>query len=242
MKKSLKYQGNDLRNGFLIFYGFIILYIIISGILTRRFPDVQMNLGLSSITVAIFCFICYLSVYGENLRFLIQCSRTRKEIYLTTIIIIFITSAISAVFSIVVDILSNLIIYPAGGMKILGFTTFYDIVQGKVAHTGFNFADIFFTFCFIALASVIGLFIAVTFARASGKGRVAIATGFPILGVLILVFFSSAGNSNSGAFKFFMAIFGITSGNPYIGCLTMLVISGILLGIGYLITRKTKIQ
>ena len=105
-----------------------------------------------------------------------------------------------------------------------------------------TFVDLIITFLIMLIFFSAGYLIAILFYRSAKPGKVLIAVGLPLLVVggipVITVCFPDI---FVGAFSFCLMALGISSGNPFIGMLTLAICIFVINTFSYLVMRRAEI-
>lgn len=248
MKQLIKYQ--IYTAWFTLFIAFLVyLAIFIFGISMFWVSDgnsTGTNNG-AEMTAFIICFVLYVSNYGENMRFAIQNGRTRKDILISTIISIALSSILLSIFSQLFNVVETFVYRNVSN----GDYTYQSITQmlyntGNSTFSSFLSGFVYAT-AVLLVCGAAGMFLASAFARAGKIGRVAIAAGVPVFCFVIMPIMIGFIAVKAPGFLYWIArvlfvILGFKSGNPYIGSLTFLIVALLLAFLSFLINRKLEIK
>lgn len=239
MKKILKYQCLDLSKALIIYYIVIALILAIAVVGMNIAGD--KNTGGIGFSSEFFCLIVGLCLFREYFCLFMQNGVSRKKIFLGGLLTISILSLIMSImdtlFLYIIDIISvNNVRYMTLSSS-LYFNFMYE--ANPIIKT---FVDLIITFLIMLIFFSAGYLIAILFYRSAKPGKVLIAVGLPLLVVggipVITVCFPDI---FAALFSFCLMALGISSGNPFIGMLTLVICLLIINSFSYMLVRRTEI-
>lgn len=241
MKKTLKYQLQDLKLSIILFFLiyltlFVFLSISLSAFTTS---DSTGNNTISSMDVAttIFTLILGFAIFKEYYWMAAQNGVSRKTFFKSSVYCILITDAILTVLSYISFVMLNLIFKTA---VLSQFELSYPTFEHNVFVTGITM--ILFIFVTYNMFFMFGFFISVLFYRASKIGKITIAAGLPILIFFLLpISVSFIPGFWKKVIEFVLAVSGVASGNPYYGIVTYTIITIIFGLLSYPLVKKAEI-
>jgi len=243
VKSVVKYNLNEMKNGILIFYGIILLIIIL---FTISFVSVSINDSHSSLSgiemsSAVFLFVVGISFFKQNYLFLSTNGVTRKAQFsgflVTSVVIAAIMAAVDTIYG---DILPELVNYnPLFKQAYSGFAAtapnFVTIL------TGFAWS----TFLYLSML-VLGYFIRVLYYRMSRLLKIVVSIGVPAFYTVILPildFKFTKGMISKWITELCKTMAGLNGGyNPYAGIMFTIMGTVILACLAYLLMRKAPVK
>lgn len=239
MKKIFKYQIIDVKNSILAFYGIYIALTIVGSIIALNSSgdsNVISGFGFAEI---IFCFVLGIAMFKEYYWIATQNSISRKTYYKGTLCTLIIASVIISILNEILYILLNILND--------NFTTIHYVGVPELLYNISNtpaiyFINFIFSFFMFSTAFLSGYFIAILFYKANKFLKIVIAAGIPItLFMLLPMIFSFSHNIMDRCMKLVLILFGINSGNPIYGIITLFVISLMIAIISYPLIKKTQV-
>ncbi|MDL2250797.1 hypothetical protein LJC51_09105 [Lachnospiraceae bacterium OttesenSCG-928-J05] len=246
MKQLMKYHIKDTYLGALFF---IVIYTIINfaafttiSVLVMKVDgtEVKGNVGGFEMAYLICIFVIFVASYGENLRFFTQYSFTRKQVIKSTFLTVALISLTFSLATFITTAINNALIHDEKFQFMTYLSELYG-AQSSLANNGL--VTIIFWFALFSVFAMFGLFLAILFVRANKYGRVLIAAGTPVL--IFLVFPILIGSIKPLQTLLSNALYilgGFRTHNPLIGALSLLVCSGILGALSYLVNRRTEVK
>lgn len=239
MKKILRYQCKDLAKAIIIYYIVIALILSVAVFGIARMRDGDMNgIGFSS---EFFCFIVGLCMFREYFYLLMQNGKSRKKIFLGSFFTI-------SILSLVMSVMDTLLLYIMDAIPVsnvqymtLSSSLYYFYMTGANPFLRFVI-DIIVTFLVALLFFSVGYLIAIAFYRSVKSVKVLIAVGLPLalaggLPILLVAF----PEVSDALLSFLCTIMGISSGNPFIGILTLAIVCGLVNFFSWIAVRKAEI-
>jgi hypothetical protein len=235
LKSAIKYQLYNVKKAVMGFYIVIYALIILSS------TDFVRIGGLEFATI-IFIFILGLNWFKESFKILIQNGVSRLTQYKAmTISAVILATGLSIIDVINRLICTNFDIYESGVNDVNNINELLAHIYPGYSLNRFSPSSLLFQISIYMLAAFLGLFITGLYARMNKGGRMAVSISLPaffMIGVPLLYEEYNIRIFDPIA-KLFSIIFGIS---PYLDSLILVLISGILIGLVYLLTRKITVE
>lgn len=239
MKKILKYQCLDLSKALITYYLVITLILSITVIVMNASDNINMN-GVS-FSSELFCFIVGLCLFREYFYLFMQNEVSRKHIFIGGFLTLCILSLIISVMDTFVLHVLNMI--PVGRIHYMTissslYSNFITMANPVIS----IFINLIITFLVTLTFLSVGYLISVLFYLAAKPAKILIAVGLPLLVVggipIIMICFPDI---FSAIFSFLLTILGISSGNPFIGFVSLSIGILIINFFNYLLVRRAEI-
>lgn len=241
MKKAIKYHLFEMRKAILIYYGIMLMILILLGGLV----GIQTNngsIGGMEFSTAIFIFIAALNSFTESFKMFLQNGLSRKTLFYSyaasTVIISIFMAFISSISAIVMDIffINDPLFLQTYGTRYLGEgTAIIQIIEGFL-----------WTSFLYMLMAMLGYFVRLLYYRMNTKLRVLVSVGVPafwIVGLPFIEYNWTNGRISQGMVDFFAYAFGLANGyNPYYFMVTAAITLIILGALSYGLVRKAVVK
>ena len=253
MKKIFKFQLKDILIGCSI-YGLILLllaFISVGIILTNG--NIKMSLSGNSFVSVIFCLSIGIGIYKEHCQMAVMNSVSRKDFFKSFLCITILTSLLCTLIDLILLIISQMpmlrpssdsgFIYNSAFIEILEifYPGFFETRSATVITAAGFLLEILTNSGFFLL----GALTAGIYCRMPKKFRTIYCIMLPIFGFVILpLFFAAISFSPQSPGRLvtaFLQIMGISSGNPFLGALSVMIASAAIAFICYRILRRTEI-
>lgn len=255
-KSMLTYQIKSIAGSLSIFYLILLgLMIIVGGMSSSTLSTVvdgnivtttKVSMSGTEAATIIFVFIMGLCSFSESFCFFKQAGYNRKDIsksfLLVNIIVCFAASIIDQIVGVIIRIIVGL-------NEKVEFETLYEILFSERVKTLSPVLVIIESIIFFTLAYLTTILVArvivICFYRANKNIRALIAAGIPItvffaFPMIDTFLFKSAISKFLG--ELMPKIFGLSSQNPYIGVLTMVIMTVILGTVNHLLTMRVQVK
>ena len=242
MKKILKYQCFDLVKALIIYYLVILLIISLAVIgMNVAGGTERSGLGFSS---EFFCLIVGLCMFREYFYLFMQNGVSRKKIFAGACMCLVIFSAVMSAMDVLLLYLLEAL--PVGNITYMTIssTLYYGYVNnaGPVLRL---LVELVISFLVMYVFFVAGYLISICFYRSPKPGKIGIAVGLPLLVVggipVLMVAFPEVFARLMSLFLFCMGYSDTSSGNPFIGMVSLTVFSLVITGISYRAVKGAQI-
>ncbi len=242
MKKILKYQCFDLAKALVVYYLVIILIIALAVVgLNVTGSTKRGGLGFSS---EFFCFIVGLCMFREYFYLFMQNSVSRKKIFAGACMCLVVLSAVMSIM----NVLALHVFEALPGSNITYMTLSSTLYYGYMTSAGpvlRLLIELVITFLLMYAFFVVGYLISICFYRSPKSGKIGIAVGLPLLVVggipVLMVAFPEVFARLMSLFLFCMGYSDTSSGNPFIGMVSLTVFSLVITGISYRAVKGAQI-
>lgn len=243
LKSVIKYNLNEMKNGILIFYGIILIIMLLFSIMlvSVSVNDVNSSLSGMEMASAIFLFVVGLNSFKQNYLFLSTNGVTRKTQFSGFLV----SSGIIAVIMAAVDT-TYANILPA----FVNYHSFFrQVYSGFVAASPDLFVIfsgfIWSTFLYFSML-VLGYFIRTLYYRMSKLQKIVVSIGVPALYSIILPildFKLTNGTIGRWINEFIKTMLGLNGGNnPFAGVVSAIMGIVILACLAYLLVRRAPLK
>jgi hypothetical protein len=202
---------------------------------------VDIHSGLEFATI-IFIFILGLNWFKESFKILIQNGVSRLTQYKAmTISAVILATGLSMIDAINRLIFTNIDVYESGVNDAHNFNELLAQIYPGYSLNRFSPSSFLFQISIYILVAFLGLFITALYARMNKGGKMAVSISVPAFFVIGVPFLYEEYNIRifDPLARLFSTIFGIS---PYLDSLILVLISGILIGLVYLLARKITVE
>ncbi|MDL2327986.1 hypothetical protein LJC64_05005 [Ruminococcaceae bacterium OttesenSCG-928-A11] len=247
IKKSVRYQLNDLVRAVIIYYIIIvavqILNLTVSYLINSSSAHILVvgNNTTVDISTTVFLFVVGLISFKENFGMLIQNGFSRRAV-LTGRLAAF---GLAACAMTVIDRLLTLVCNAAGQATntFASFTTF-ETVYGPGGF-GWQLLGLLFTFAMYCALLMIGYCISLMFYRLNKLGKVLVGAGVPVLLLVVgpaLDLNLTGGKVYTAIGHFFAVIFGFAENQPWYAVASFAAITALATLFSWLLLRRATVR
>lgn len=248
LNASIKYQLYETKRPIIIFYVVILSVILISMTAHILFPDkiiISGNMNGFELTTMIFLFIAGMNSFRETFRMSIQNSVSRKTMFVSRLIS---TGIIGAGMALVDRILLSLgkLLQPENPS--FAITSLHEVLYQRFDGGFLNVIEgLLFTVASYIMIFLLGYFITVAYYRMNKGCKIAVSIGVPVsLFVIMPMLDALVFNHEIIRFFekliFFMFGFSNDAPRPFIGILSLILISAVFSGLVWLMIRKATVK
>lgn len=242
IKAAYKYQLMDSLKGLGVFYITIVaIYVIFGGAVNLFVNGKAQVSGLDSAT-GVFLFVLGLCTFKEIFLFMQQNGASRKSLFVGRVLSFAVISGMAAVIDRVLGTLSY-VLQPAGHFGSGNGTIFSAIYP--VSGAGGYIVNILFSFVAYFCIAMVGYTITLVFYRLNKIGKIAVGVGVPVVlmnALPMLDYWVFGGVFFQWLYQFLKDIYGLTSGQPWYGVLTNLVLAGLFSLFSWLLMRRAEVK
>lgn len=254
MLAMLYYQLNEYKRAIIVFYLVLTGVLLISSgslIVSVNNSGAMMQFGGIEFATVIFLFVGGLNSFKENFYMGIQNGITRKNIFISHLLEMLVIAGIMALIDQVIMLLGN---WLAQSIDALIFAGILDVTYPgyALAHGGFlvTVTNLAFKFAIYLLAMSLGYLITQSYYKMNKFLKIMVSAGIPILLFLVLpildtvlydqgIITRTMASRLAEGFTIFM---GINTGNPWLGCVFVLLVAAILSGLSWLLIRNAVVK
>lgn len=249
LNASIKYQLFESKKSITIFY--LVIFAVILFTMTSHvlFPDVIVlsgNMNGFELTTIIFLFIAGMNFFRETFRMSVQNSVSRKSMFISRLIT---TGIIGAGMALVDRILVSLgkLIQPENPS--FAITSLHEVLYQR-NDSGFRnmIEGLLFAVVLYITAWLIGYFITVAYYRMTKGFKITVSIGVPVsLFIILPLLDDTVFNHEIIRFieKLIFFMFGFSNDGaprPYVGILSLILISAVFSGLVWLVIRKAAVK
>lgn len=237
IKTSIRYQIKDQWKAVLI-YGLIILVVLV--LFSVDAGNGNMN-GIEFSTM-IFLFVVGLNSFKENLGMFLQNGVTRKSMFLGRLGA---TAVISAILTVYCEILIIVMEFTHSSKLSILYGMMYPERAVSLALPLIHLENILIMFCCFLLFSTFGYLITIAYYRMGKTAKICVSVGVPAVLLVFLPYVDSVffhGGIFLKLYQILLLALGINSGNPYIAMGMILVLTGVLTLLSWLMMRKAVMK
>lgn len=236
--KVFHYQLSSSKKALAIYYGvFLLIYFVFSIITLFASKSSHINFNINGFDFCsfIFLFAFSLNSFTSNFKIMHSNGVSRYTFYKGYLLSIFPITALVAFLNILVNKLYSSVLIDNSLYSIiyLGGKP-YNYVEAPF------FPNLIWSFAALSTTAILGWMLCIIYYRSNTLVKILVSTILVIqLPLLDFIFSSPAGNGFS---HFLSTIFGITSGNSYIGAVTLAVIFAIFSFVSYVLIRRAPVK
>lgn len=245
MKKMLKYQIYDSKKSLLIYAFVMIVLFTISGI-GAALDTSYFAMSGTEFSTFIFSFVMGICLYKEHWLMGMQNGIPRIQFFKSYLSVGIFFGIVGSLFALLLTKVFKGIFGSLSNFNIESFIEmlYYEYFDGLNGFSGAA-VNIIFSFMSIVTLFLMGMLIAAIYCRIPKKMKTAFAIALPISIFVVLPTLAAFFPALSGkAMIAFLRSMGLINGaqNPLAGCLTMAILSIILILCSYGLLRKTEVQ
>lgn len=252
LNASIKYQLFDTKRSIIIFYLVIVTVILISMTAHIFFPNAIVlsgNMNGFELATMIFLFIAGMNSFRETFRLFIQNGISRKTMFVSRLIV---TGIIGTGMALADRILFSLGKLFQSDNPSFAITSLYEILYQRKdggAAGGFlnTLEGLLFNIGSYITVWFLGYFISVAYYRMSRGWKIAVSIGVPVsLSVILPILDGLVFHNEIIRFIekliFFMFGFSNDTPRPYVGFISLILISAAFSGFVWLMVRKAAVK
>lgn len=252
LSASLKYQLSEYKKGIIIFYGVVVLILILMIVsLFLPSPIIRLKGRFSGLEMAgfFFLFASGLNSFKEPFRLFLQNSISRKTLLKGRLLTVLIISSGMALIDNIISAICRTIFLSVNGS--VSFQSFFEMMYASryQAQSGglLMFVEGFlFTLCLYLAAGMVGYFITILYYRMNKAAKITVSVGVPAGLFILLPIIDGVllnGSINTMFLKFILFAFGFSNGaNPYTGMISLILASAFFSGLCWLLMRKAVVK
>lgn len=247
MKASIKYRLRDYRQILLTLYLCIYLLFLFSICLKSFNVNNNVSFGSMEPITAVTVFVVGLTSFKEYFKFFSVNGISRKTMFFSTTSSL---AVLSAAFSLIDTI--NCVIFSKVTSYYPIFTLLYreryhiDSISKNVIFTPQILLEHFIWFAFLYFfLSLMGLFITTAYYRMNKALKIIVSVAVPLLLIngMNFVDVMIGGSISNFISSAMLTMFGLSNGsNPYIGMLSMFLLTAIFAAFSFLLARKADVK
>lgn len=231
LKTATRYNLVEFRAASIIFFAVIFGLYILSGVFTFTLNtnEVYLNISGNEMACIIFVFIMGLCTVRESFQFSLQNNVSRHTIIISKVITTVIGSLVVSIISRTLPLIATLIFRNHLGNGVNDFYQFlFSAREVSIAQNYFE--GILYMFAACMLLFVIGYVIGLGYYRMGKLTKTLVSIIVPAVLVVLLpaIDLMTSGGAIYGAiFRGLGYLLGLTTSNPYLGALSMLLLTAI---------------
>lgn len=245
IKATTKYQINSFIKSVLVFYLVIILTTIFFGIIISVGASSNanvMNISGMEMSTIIFLFVMGLNSFKESFLMLLQNSVTRKTMFVSRLISIFITCVLMSIIDRLIIGLGGLFSFSNKNNNISGL---YEMIfEKRVVSLNpilMNLEAVLIMSGLYIAVILVGYLITTAYYRMNKILKVVVSVGVPVTVFIIwpiadVTYFDGEISKTIGRFLVF--VFGGKTGNPYNLLISCVVLIMVCIGLSWLLIRN----
>ena len=247
LKTSLKYKLKDNLRSIIVYY-FVILCVICLIAVSVIVPDSNAKsniIGMEMATV-IFLFVVGLNSFKENFLMLLQNGSSRKTIFTSGVLSMFIISTGMAIIDFIILAVIKLAAGNIKSLKVMGlfemnYSRHVENIGSFQAHTESLIFQILMYLAFV----LVGYFITIAYYRMNKAAKTAVSIGVPVGLFFILPLIDETlmkGRVSDWINDLFNYAFGLHSQNPCHAMVTFLLLSVVFAALSWLLMRRAVVK
>ncbi len=232
--KVTKYQLRDFRIGLIVFYGIILVIIVIGGVSYSNLsndPNVSVSYSGFGMAAVIFIFVAGLNCFRDSFKFIQANNVSRKSFFIGNGITLISVAALMAIVEAILD-------------KTLRYLFPYQGLFQQLYRSNSLLADFLWSFGLYAFAVSLGWFITMVYYR-SNKLMKTIVSLIPAFIIVLLVVINNltGGALGRGMVNLLAAALGFDNGfNAYMAVLSFWVATVALFCLSFLLIRRMPLK
>lgn len=179
-KAALHYLTHQVGKALLIYYGIILAVNLMFFILLRLTSTGSVQFNGFEVASMIFIFVTGINMFKETFLFFMQHGRSRRTLYVASVIIILLASLVMATVDLFVVRSLNIMDFSLHDAQLLGTFSLVDTTLGIAA---FEFSNMTISY---ALLGLLGMFLGALYYRMNLMQKLVVSIGVPVLVIIVL--------------------------------------------------------